>query len=179
MTQITHVAMFANPSDRIAVQETGTSAEAAIAAAVKATGAKVDDFVAIPVTPRMSALLATGEVPSSWVDKDGTMDCEIVYAVFADTTSEWSDEADDTVTAYRNCHGERIEARDAHAAASEAVNECGVERWGSYVVVSYPSALAFDELFNDAGPILHTIRVGVNSDLIVEETVEFDEEEAA
>lgn len=72
VSKVTHVVLFANGEGGI--QETGSSAEGAIAAAVKAIGADKEIFVAKPVTPRMSAVLASGQVPDSWLEFDGVVD---------------------------------------------------------------------------------------------------------
>lgn len=171
--KITHVAMFANPADRIAIQAIGSSAEEAIGFAVKATGAETDAFVAIPVTPRMSALLASGEVPTNWVDRaDGAIDCEVDYAVFAERETDFDEDA--PVVTFINLHGEDIEADSAREAVIDDLDDLGLDRAGEYVVVSYPRDLSFGELFEQYAPTKFRIRDEVDARLITVEKVDLD-----
>lgn len=68
-----YATLYADPSARLAILATGETYEAAIAAAVQDDGYDASEYVAMPVTARMAALLADG-TPKSWEQRDGVLD---------------------------------------------------------------------------------------------------------
>lgn len=151
MSQISHIALFASAEGGI--QTTGASAEAAISAAVQATGAKPEDFTAKPVTPRMAMVLACGTTPSRWTVVDGVADLhdedyKKAWFVFSELAGE--DEEDRQLFG-RVQHGEAIEAVTATGAILAMIySTYGGDDWPgdvTYAAVEVPAGAEFDYAF--------------------------------
>ncbi len=154
-SKITHIALFTNNEGGI--QSVGASAESAIAAAVQATGARSADFVAQPVTSRMSMLLANGTTPTRWTKVDGEADLhdedyKPAWFVFSELGGE---DAEKRQLFERVQHGEAIEAVTATGAILAMIESTyGGDGWAgdvTYAAVEVPAGTEFADAFVEVG----------------------------
>ena len=155
--KITHIAIFANADAVQSIQEVGSSAEGAIAAAVAATGAEASAFVAKPVTPRMSMVLAGNDAPTRWNQVDGLADLydedyKQAWFVFSELGGE---DGKKRQLFERVQHGDAIEADTATGAILAMIESTyGGDNWPgdtTYGAVEVPAGTEFEDAFVEVG----------------------------
>lgn len=155
-SKITHIAIFAAADAVQSIQEVGSSAEAAIAAAVAATGAEAYVFVAKPVTPRMSALLAGNNTPTRWTEVDGVADLydadyKPAFFVFSETGAR--DDEGNLILESLQDH-DAIEAVEPKDAILKVIAGFDFPEWPGtteYVTVEVPAGTLLTEALIEVG----------------------------